>query len=173
MSRRLLHGLGGVVDPERLETKPVIEDLRDIVGGLLEQPEEVLAQRDQHPEVGRVVAEWRLPVLMRGVEVLRANPADQITERSQEPSASLLILKREHLLELVEDQYRRQEQIAAPEFSRLEVMPQRRGVPRMVFDLLPCRLAVDILDQADERQPADVVEPYQQRKMVLIAEPRG
>ena len=105
---------------------------------------------------GGLLAEPRDPDQAR-LESLRADPADQMAEASQELCASHRTLKREHLLELIEDENRRQQHIVAPEFNRLEVVPRRCRVPRVVFDVLSCGLAVDGLVEADEQRTADIV----------------
>jgi hypothetical protein len=55
----------------------------------------------------------------------RLHPAGEVTQLVQEMRACLLALQREQLLELIEDQHRREQEVVTPELGGLEETPQR------------------------------------------------
>ena len=128
--------LGGM-QIERRQTKAGIEDLRNVLGRLLEKAQIVFAQGQHDPHRGSMLAQ-----LLGGRRCgRRPHPAGEVTQLIQKMRPRLFALQREQLLELIEHQDRREQQIAPPELGGLEEAPERLRQPRHIFDALPFRLA--------------------------------
>ena len=146
---------------ERRKTKAGVENLRNVLGRLLEKAQIVFAQGQHDPHRGRVLAQL-LGGRRRG---RRPHPAGEVTQLIEKMRPRLLALKREQLLELIEHQDRREQQVAPPELGGLEEAPERVRQPRHIFDALSCCLAGYGLEDARKRAAAQVVDPDEQRQV--------
>ena len=108
---RLFRGL----QIQRCKPEARIQDLRNVLRGFLEEPQIVLAQRQNDVHRRRLLAQFVAE--RRLIARRRPHPAGEITQLVQEMRAGLLALQCEQLLELIKDQYRR-EQAGLPARTR-------------------------------------------------------
>ena len=132
----LRHGLERLLARHRREPHAVLRDRRHRRPERLEMREIVLAQRDQHPVVGAREVELlgdRVVVVDPRLERLRRPILDEIGQLLDELCRALApeivaLREREHLLELIEDQKRRQRaagRVAQHVAAVVQEFPQR------------------------------------------------
>ena len=125
-----------LVHRERFDLDHDAENVRQARRQLVELPEEVLPERHDHPQLGRVRSVAGLVGL--GIEVVasRHAAADEIGELRDERLASVRRLQREQLLELIEHQHRRDRRGSVPDLQGLEEVPQRAAVEGAAVELV-------------------------------------